>query len=274
MSEELYLHAFEQSPYRWNTIGFMSDIRRVTLDEARAYFETYYAPNNATLVLAGDLEPKAAMALVRHYFGPIRRGKPPAPVDASEPPQDGERRVVVRKNAELPAVLIGYHAVRATDPDRPVLDVVEQLLANGDSSRLHEDLVRAHEVATVVEASNEWGGEPGLFWIYAQARPKKTAADLEKRIDTVLEHLLSEPVPEAELRKARRKLRAQLVRNLKTDSGKANQLGFFDTVLGDYRAMFGLEAAWEKVGAEDVKRVAAYLQPAQRTVVVLEPIPS
>ena len=87
--------------------------------------------------------------------------------------------------------------------------------------------------------------------------------------------LLPQTVPEAELRTARTKLRAQLVRNLKTVSGKANQLGFFDTVLGDYRAMFGLEAAWEKVGAEDVKRVAAgYLQPAKRTVVVLEPIPS
>jgi zinc protease len=127
----------------------------------------------------------------------------------------------------------------------------------------------------VVEASNEWGIEPELFWIYAQARPKKTAEDLEERIDAVLEHLGSDPVPEAELRKARTQLKAQLVRNLKTVSGKANQLGFFDTVLGDYRAMFGLEAAWEKVGAGDVKRVAAaYLQPAQRTVVVLEPIPS
>src|SRR5439155_903329 len=165
MNEALYLHAFVESPYRWNVIGFMADIQRITLDEARAYFETYYAPNNATLVLAGDLEPKAAMALVRRYFGAIRRRPPPVPLNASEPPQDGERRVVVRKNAELPAVLIGYHAVRATDPDRPVLD--------------------------------------------------------------------------------------------------------------DYRAMFGLEAAWEKVGAEDVKRVAAgYLQPAKRTVVVLEPIPS
>jgi len=83
------------------------------------------------------------------------------PLDASEPAQDGERRVVVRKNAELPAVLIGYHGVRATDPDRPVLDVVEQLLSNGDSSRLHEDLVRAHEVATVVEASKRVGRRAG-----------------------------------------------------------------------------------------------------------------
>src|SRR5437763_1822554 len=167
MSEELYLHAFEQSPYRWNTIGFMSDIRRITVDEARAYFETYYAPNNATLVMAGDLDPRAALALVRRYFGGIRRRPAPAPVDASEPPQDGE------------------------------------------------------------------------------------------------------------LRKAKNKLRAELVRNLKTVNGRASQLGFFETVLGDYRAMFGLEAAWEKVGVEDVKRVAAgYLQPAKRTVVVLEPIPS
>ena len=275
MSEELYLHAFEQSPYRWNTIGFMSDIRRITLDEARAYFETYYAPNNATLVLAGDLEPRAAMALVRRYFGGIRRRPAPAPVDASEPPQDGERRVAVRKNAELPAVLIGCHTARAADPDRPVLDVIEQLLAHGDSSRLHGDLVRAHEVATGVEANNDWGIEPDLFWIYAQARPRKTAADLEERIDAVLARLAAEPVPEAELRKAKNKLRAELVRNLKTVNGRASQLGFFVTVLGDYRAMFGLEAAWEKVGAEDVKRLAAgYLQPAKRTVVVLEPIPS
>jgi len=275
MSEELYLHAFEQSPYRWNTIGFMSDIRRITLDEARAYFETYYAPNNATLVLAGDLEPRAAMALVRRYFGGIRRRPAPAPVDASEPPQDGERRVAVRKNAELPAVLIGCHTARAADPDRPVLDVIEQLLAHGDSSRLHGDLVRAHEVATGVEPNNDWGIEPDLFWIYAQARPRKTAADLEERIDAVLARLAAEPVPEAELRKAKNKLRAELVRNLKTVNGRASQLGFFETVLGDYRAMFGLEAAWEKVGAEDVKRVAAgYLQPAKRTVVVLEPIPS
>ncbi len=275
MNETLYLQAFVESPYRWNTIGFMSDVKRITLAAAKAYFETYYAPDNATLVLAGDLEPKAAMALVRHYFGWIPRRPPPAPVDASEPPQDGERRAVVRKNAELPAVLIGYHGVRVGDPDRPVLDVIEQLLANGDSSRLYEDLVRGHEVATGVEANNDWGIDPDLFWIYAQARPRKTAAALEERIDAVVKRLASEPVPEAELRKAKNKLAAQLVRDLKTVGGKANQLGFFETVLGDYRAMFGLEAGWEKVDAGAVQRAAAaYLRPAARTVVVLEPVPS
>jgi zinc protease len=275
MNEALYLLAFVQSPYRWNTIGFMSDLQRITLEQARAYFETYYAPNNATLVLAGDLEPRAAVALARQYFRGIRRGPPPAPVDPSEPPQDGERRAEVRKNAELPAVLIGYHTVRAGDPDRPALDVIERLLAGGDSARLYEDLVRAHEVATVVEANNDWGIDPDLFWIYAQARPQKTAADLERRVDAVLLRLASEPVPEAELRKAKNQLSAELVRNLKTVSGKANQLGFFETVLGDYHTMFELESQWEAVDAGAVQRAAAsYLQAAQRTVVVLHPVPS
>ena len=275
MDEALYLVAFVQSPYRWNTIGFMSDLQRITLDQARAYFHTYYAPNNATLVLTGDLGAAAALRLVERYFGKIPRRPPPAPVDASEPPQDGERRVAVRKNAELPALMIGYHGVRALDPDRPALDVVERLLAGGESTRLYEGLVREHEVATAVEANSATGVDPDLFWIYAQARPGKTAAELERRIDTVVARLGAEAVPADELRTAKNQLRADLLRSLKTVSGRANQLGTFETVFGDYRALFGLEAGWEAVTAEDVRRVAgAHLVPAQRTVVVLEPVPS
>jgi predicted Zn-dependent peptidase len=251
----------------------MSDLRKITLDQARAYFHTYYAPNNATLVLAGDVQPAAAFALVRKYFGSIPRRPPPAPVDASEPPQDGERRAIVRKNAELPAVMIGWHAVRALDPERAVLDVIERLLARGESTRLYEDLVREHEVATAVEADNVWGVDPDLFVVYAQARPKKTAADLEQRIDAVVAKLAAEAVPADELRKAKNQLQSELVRNLKTVSGKANQLGFFQTVFGDWRAMLGLEAGWDAVTADDVRRVAStLLRPEQRTVVVFHPV--
>jgi predicted Zn-dependent peptidase len=273
MHEALYLHAFVRSPYRWNTVGFVEDLRRITLADARAYFETYYAPNNAILVLAGDLDPPAAFALVRRSFGRIPRRRPPAPRDTSEPPQNGERRVTVRKNAELPAVMIGYRGVRAVDPERPVLDVIERILARGESTRLYEDLVREHGVATGVVADNSWGIDPDLFDLYAQARPGKTAGDLEGRIDAVLRELADEPVPDDELRKAKNQLRSELVRNLKTVSGKANQIGFFQTVFGDWRAILGLEAAWERVTADDVTRVAATrLRPEQRTVVVLEPV--
>jgi zinc protease len=275
MDEALYLHAFVQSPYRWNTVGFMSDLRRITLAEARAYFETYYAPNNATIVLAGDLDPQPTFALVRRYFGHVRRRSPPPPVDASEPPQDGERRVVVRKNAELPAIMIGWHGVDVHDPDRPVLDVIEHLLTGGYSTRLYEDLVREHEVATTVEANNSWGIDPDLFWVYAQARPGRSAADLERRVDAVLARLARDPVPDDELRKAKNILRADFVKGLKTVSGKANQLGYFQTVFGDYHALFGLESSWERVSADDVRRVAsAVFRPEHRTVAVLEPVPA
>jgi predicted Zn-dependent peptidase len=275
MDETLYLQAFVRAPYRWNTIGFMEDISSITLPQARAYFETYYAPNNATLVLAGDFEPARAFAAVQRYFGGIPRRPPPAPVDSREPAQDGERRALVRKNAELPAVLIGYKGVRVADADRPALDVIERVLAGGDSARLDEDLVREHEVATGVEVNNAWGIDTELFWIYAQARPKKTAADLEKRIDAVVKRLAAELVPAAELRKAKNQLQSELVRAMKTVSGKANRLGYLDVVFGDYRALFGLEAGWEAVSAEDVRRVATtYLTPRKRTVVVLEPVPA
>jgi zinc protease len=181
--------------------------------------------------------------------------------------------VVVRAPAELPAVLIGYHGVPATDPDRAVLDVLERVLAGGDSARLHEDLVREHEVATGVECSNEWGIGGELFWLYAQARPGTTVDMLVGRIDAVVAALAQREVPAGELGTAQTQLRAGFVRGLKTVSGKANQLGFFETVFGDYRAMFRLETAWDAVTAADLRRVAAArLVPARRTVVVLEPV--
>ncbi|HYV56599.1 MAG TPA: pitrilysin family protein [Candidatus Nitrosopolaris sp.] len=275
MDEALYLQAFVQSPRRWNTIGFMSDLDRITLEDARAYFATCYAPNNATLVLAGDVEPAAAFALVERYFGAIPRQKPPPPVDASEPPQDGERRAEVRKNAELPAVLIGYHGLRALDAERPVLDVIERVLDGGESARLHQDLIREHELATAIEADSVWGIDADLMWIYAQARPGKTAAELEHRIDAVMTRLATEPISAEELSTAKNQLRAELVRGLKTVNGKANQLGFFQTVFGDYRAILHLEAEWEAVTIDDVRRVAAkLLVPTQRTVIVLVPVPT
>ncbi len=273
MNEALYLQAFVRSPYRWNTVGFMEDLKRITLEQARAYFRTHYAPNNATLVLAGDVEPDAAFALVERYFGAIPRREPPAAVDAGEPEQDGERRVVVRRQAELPAILIGYKAIRTADQDRAAIDVAARILSGGESSRLDRDLVREQEVATSVDADLQWGIDPELFVVEAKARPGRSAADLERRVDAVLAGLAEKPVPAAELAKAKRQLAAESVRAMKTVSGKANQLGFFDVVLGDYQKLFRLDDEWAAITAADVQRVAAqYFVKARRTVVVLEPI--
>jgi zinc protease len=273
MNEQLYLQAYQRSPYRWNTVGFMADLRRITLEQAKAYFETYYAPNNAVLVLSGDVTPQTGVALARRFFGPIPRRPPPPPVDAEEPIQDGERIVRVRKRAELPAVLLGYHAVRALDADRPALDVAARVLAAGESSRLTLDLVRTREVATSVGADLQWGIDPDLFLISSKAKPGKTAEDLLRGIDDGVAKLARGPVTPEELARAKRQLRMELVKGLKTVSGKANQLGFFEVVFGDYHKLFELEAGWDAVGGDDVRRVVStYLVPERRTTVVLQPV--
>jgi zinc protease len=273
MSEELSLAAFVRSPYRWNTVGFMEDLQRITLAEARSYFHTYYAPNNAVLVLAGDVEPRAAVRLVERYFGRIPRRPPPAAVDGREPAQEGVRRAVVRKAAELPAILVGWHGVGVASPDRAALDVVERLLGDGASSRLELDLVREHEIATEASADNAWTIDPELFTVYAQAAPGKTLAAVEERIDAVLRGLAEAPVPAEELAKAKTRLRADLVRSLKTVSGKANRIGFAEVVFGDHRALASVEAEWMAVTAEDVRRVVGtYLGPDRKTVVTLDPV--
>jgi zinc protease len=180
---------------------------------------------------------------------------------------------MVRKPAQLPSVMLGYQAVAATHPDRPALDVAAQLLAGGESARLTLDMVRTTEVATGVYADLHWGRDPELFLIYAQAKPGKTADDLLKRIDEGVAALARGPVSPEELARAKRQLRMELVKGLKTVGGKANQLGFFEVVFGDPRKIDELEGQWNAVTPEDVQRVVAtYLVPEQRTRAILEPV--
>jgi len=272
MYESLYLHAFEESSYRWHPVGFMADLERITLESATNFFRTYYVPNNVTLVLAGDFDSAKTLALVKQYFERSPRGRPVVPPVVVEPPQAGERRVRVQKPAELSAIQIGYQAVAVRDPDRPALDVTAKLLSGGRSALLTERLVRDEEVATSVEADLTWSKFTDVFMIDAQARPGRTAAQLRQAVTKALRDFASKPVDERDLARAKRQMRADYVRGLQRVSGKANQLGFFDVVFGDYRAMFALEDQWNAVTAADVQRVAKkYLVPAKRTVVEVDP---
>jgi len=271
-SELLYLTAFEQSSYRWDTVGFMSDLDAVTLDDAQGFFRTYYSPRNAVLVLVGDIDPDAALAAVEAAFGSIAPGPEPPPVRSAEPEQQGERRAVLGRDAELPAVIVGYKAVAAKHPDRAALDVLDALLSHGESSRLYRDLVYRSEIASDVDLNFDWGLDQELFWIYAQARPEHSAAELEAAIGKEIADIAAKPPSAEEMAKVRNQLRSNDVRRLVTMSGKANELGTFEVVFGDYRRMFSVIDEDLAVTAEDVQRVArAYLVPERRTVVTLVP---
>ena len=270
--EELYLAAYVASTYRWNVIGFMADLDRITLADASDYFRTYYAPNNATLVLAGALTPATGFDLAARYFGNIPAQQPPLAVVNEEPAQRSIKRVRYRKPAELPALAIAFHAVPAKHRDRAALDVLETILADGQSSRLYRNVVRGKELATSVDVSFNWGIDGELFWLYAQARPGKSVAALETAILEELALARRTLPDERELRKAKNLLQADYVRSLKTVSGKANQIGFYETVFGDYAEMFRTVDDWEAVTPAGVQRVAqTYLEEQASTTVELIP---
>jgi len=274
MDEQLFLQAFVESPYRWSIIGFMSDLNAITLEEARAYFRSYYTPGNSTLVLAGDVDAARAHRAVLRTLGRVPGRQPPPPVLNAEPPQLGPKRARVRMAAELPAVLIGYQAPPATSADRAAIDVLDALLSSGDSSRLHRRLVYEKEIATVVWTSYTWLKHTGLFEIYGQARPGVAVGDVERELLDVLTEMAANAPEERELRKAKNILSTDHVRGMKTVGGKAQRIGYYRELFGDYRALLEVESQWDAVSAADVVRVAqTYLVPRNRTTITLVPEP-
>jgi zinc protease len=145
--EHLYATAFMANPYRWPVIGWMDDLDRLSAEDIRRYYQRHYTPGDAVLVIVGDIDPKATLARIEQVFGPVSGPPAPARLVTQEPPQRGERRVTVKKPAQLPAVMVGYHVPNFKHPDAYALSVLVGLLADGPSSRLHRSLVYERQVA-------------------------------------------------------------------------------------------------------------------------------
>jgi predicted Zn-dependent peptidase len=270
MYEQLYAAAFVAYPYHWPVVGWMGDIQSIKLDEAKAYFETYYGPNNATLILAGDFKTAEVMKQVEATFGKVRRRGSPEPVVNSEPEQAGERRVTLVNEAALPSVMVGFKAPEITSADAPALQVLESILGAGESSRLYQKLVYT-QIATSADGSYEAMPGPSLFLFAIQAQEGKTAEECERALYAILRDVQANGVTADELQKAKNQLRARTVRSLQTIGGKANQLGFFETSYGDYHALFTILDKYDAVTNDDVKRVAeAVFAKRRRTVVTLQ----
>src|SRR5438067_2464923 len=132
LDEQLKATAFLAHPYQWPVIGWMSDIEHWTMEDLKHHFEMGYAPNNATMVVVGDVTPEEIFKLCEKYIEPIPQHAPPPPVTTVEPEQMGERRLIVRKPAELPLLMIGYHVPRTNNPDFYALNIMRTVLAHGE----------------------------------------------------------------------------------------------------------------------------------------------
>jgi zinc protease len=272
--EALQATAYAAHPYQWPVIGWPADLDAITVADLEAYFRIHYAPNNATVVVVGDVKPDRAIALIGDAYKSIPPQKPAPAVVRNEPSQEGERRVILRRPAQLPAVAIAWHIPGTDSPDVFALDLAEVILGQGDSSRLHRALVIEKELATTVGVISDRRIDPSIFFLYAEARPGVEVADLEAAIHDQIAAFVAAGPGEPEVRKAKNTATVSLVRSLKTNSGKAEQIGMFETYFGSHTRLFSAPRDYETLTAADVKRVAArYLVPDNRTVGVLVPRP-
>lgn len=263
--------AFRAHGYGVPTIGWGSDILSLTPADTEAFFKAHYGPNRATIALVGDLNPKDVIALIDNTFGKI----PAAPASTArvpvEPEQRGERRVEVEFDAE-PAIVIGFHKPGLGHPDDDVFDVIDAILSEGRTSRLHRKLVREQRLAASVNTDANHPGvrAPNLFIVTATPLAPHTTAEVEAAIYEELDRLKREPVSPKELERVINNLDADMVRALRSNSGLASQLAMYQAVAGDWRYIQKSRDKIAAVTAADVQRVAAqYFTKSNRTVGVL-----
>ncbi|MGQ9920110.1 MAG: M16 family metallopeptidase [Desulfobacca sp.] len=271
--EELVATAFKAHPYQWPIIGWMHDIASLTLADLRQYYDRYYQPNNATLVVVGDIDPATTLQFIQETFGQIPRGPEPPPFRALEPPQQGERRTEITREAQLPALFLAYHVPNLTSAEAFPLEVLSLILAQGHSSRLHRRLVYEAKVALDVGAEYEFAtASPSLFVFYAQPLPGKSLAQVEQLLEAEIDKIKKQLVSEDELLKAKNQTEAAFIMGQDSLFYRGMLLGRYQTI-GSWQKLNDIVPGIRAVTAADVQRVAQkYLVPTNRTVGILNPL--
>ncbi|MBU1393132.1 MAG: insulinase family protein [Gammaproteobacteria bacterium] len=262
--------AFLAHPYSWSVIGHESDIAAWTLDDLVQYHKTYYAPNNAVVVIAGDVKLAQVKALADKYFAPIPAQTPPKAIRTVEPEQKGERRTFVQKaSVSTPNVMLAYHIPAATHADFYVLDLLSSILSQGNSSRLYQSLVDK-QVALEAQTYMPMSVDPNLFYVMGVATPEVKASTLEQALIEQIDSIATTGVTQQELDKVKNIKLMDFYRSMETINGKANTIGTYEMYFGSYDKLFNAPEAYNKVTPADIQRVAqTYLRKSNRTVAVL-----
>jgi zinc protease len=270
--EQMNAAAFIAHPYHWPVVGWPSDIESWTLDDLKAHFKMGYAPNNCVMVVVGDVTDEQVMKLVKKYMESIPSQPPPPAVRTKEPVQLGERRLTIRKAAQLPIQLVAYHVPDAKDPDSTVLEVIDAILSAGQSSRLYKRMVDQDQIVLNVNARGQRSLDPGLFIFSMTPRSGVDVAKTEAVLFEEIEKLRTVKVTDDELLKAKNQMLSAHYRSLKTIAGRANLLGTYEVFRGDYNKLYTTEQDINQVTAADIERVAnKYFVAANRTVATLIP---
>ena len=272
--EQVMATAFQIQPYRWPIIGWMEDIARFTLEDLKTYYKTYYNPVNTFLVVVGDFKKEELLPKIEKAFGSYPKGVAPAQDRDKDAPQIGERRIFVKKEAQLPFLVMGYHVPNLREPDSYVLEMIATLLSGGKSSRLYRSLVREKRLVLSADADHSLTSrDPSLFTLSAELLPGKEMAEVEKAFDQEVARLQKEPVGNQELEKAKNQLEASFVFAQDSLFYQAMLLARHEIAIS-WKTIDDYLPSIRKVSPEDIQRVAKkYLAPDNRTVGTLIPLP-
>jgi zinc protease len=272
--EALFAQAYLSHPYHWPVIGWFGDLDAMTLDDLQRHYDTYYSPNNATLIVVGDIKAEQLLPTIKHLFEPIPRGPEPKPVATMEAEQKGERRFLLKREAQVPFVMMGYRVPNYTSEDSYALDVLESILSHGKSSRLYQSLVYDQKLSLAVGA--EYGlmqTDPGLFYFYALVSPGQKVEVVEEALHKEIKRLQSEAPTEQELQRAKNQVEAARIFEQDSNFRHAMLLGQAESVGAGWRKVDQFRERIRAVTAKDVQRVAGqYLLEDSRTVGSLIPV--
>jgi zinc protease len=271
LGQSVQATAFQEHPYHWPVIGYEDDMKNWKQTDLERYFKTYYAPNNCVVVVSGNVKLDDIKKLAEKYIEPIPAQPAPPKVNTVEPPQTGERRIMVQKDVATPYLNIVYHAPEARHEDYYALTLLSDILTSGKSSRLYTELVDKKQLATSVFTDYGASFDPYLFGFYAVTGKGIKETDLEKAIYEEIEKIKKDGIKETELQKVKNQKVMDFYNQVETINGKSNNIGTYEVFFGDYRKMFDAPALYNKVTADDIKKVAnKYFTKANRTVGILK----
>ncbi len=273
LNEELYATAFVEHPYRWPVIGLMSDLEAISLDDCISFYKTYYSPNNATILVTGDIDCKRTISVIEHYFGILQPGTIFEEVIPPEPQQMEERQKEISVEAQFPWLAVAYHIPDAINDDIPVIEMLGNILTVGRSSRLYQKIVCEESSALSIFSSVDRNRYPGVFSITAgNIREGNSPSSIDTIITEYLNKLKEELVTVRELEKARNKIETALIFGLQTNFARALRIGLSLERRGEPLGFLRDLERYSQVTAEDVQRVARrYLRAENRTVIHLLP---
>jgi len=272
--EQFTAEAFAAHPYHRPTIGWMSDLNTFSATDAQEFYDKYYVPANMVVAVAGDITAAQALPILEKYFGRLPARSHPDEATTTEPPQNSERKVVLKERSQ-PLYLEGYHRPGYRTKDDAVYDAITDLMSEGRTSRLFRSLVRDKKIAAFSAGFTGLPGNkyPHLFAFYAFPLPGHSPQEVGDAIHVEIERLKKEDISDDELKMIKTRTKANLIRGLAENSGLAQQLAFYQTRYGDWRELFRSVDRIDKVTKADVRRVAnETFVDTNRTVGVIETV--